>query len=167
METNKKLQMRHLGKTDILVTPIGLGVMELSGGGGLIGRMFPVIPQDEKNAIIKAALDGGINWFDTAEMYGAGVSERSLATGLKAAGKSDHEVLIATKWFPLFRTSKNIPRTIGDRLHFLDGFSIGNYMVHEPYSFSTPEAEMNAMADLLEAGTNSFRGCKQFQPGLE
>jgi len=50
--------MRTLGKTDILVTPIGLGVMELSGGGGLLGHMFPVIPQEEKNAIIKAALDG-------------------------------------------------------------------------------------------------------------
>ncbi len=83
--------------------------MELAGGGGLIGRMFPIIPQEEKNAIIKAALDGGINWFDTAEMYGAGVSERSLATGLKAAGKSDREVVIATKWQPFLRTASNIP----------------------------------------------------------
>jgi len=151
MDTNKKIQLRYLGKTDILVTPIGLGVMELAGGGGLIGRMFPVIPQDEKNAIIKAALDGGINWFDTAEMYGAGVSERSLATGLKAAGKTDREIIIATKWLPFLRTAGNIPRSIEDRLHFLDGFSIGNYMIHQPYSFSSPESEMNAMADLVEA----------------
>src|SRR5665648_464693 len=90
-------QLRRLGKTDLLVTPIGLGVMELAGGGGLLGRIFPVIPNEEKNAIIKAALDGGINWFDTAEMYGGGVSESSLARGLKAAGKTDQDVLIATK----------------------------------------------------------------------
>ena len=120
----KRIQMRQLGKTDILVTPIGLGVMELAGGGGLLGRAFPVIPQEEKNAIIKAALDGGINWFDTAEMYGAGVSERSLATGLKAAGKSDKDVIVATKWLPFFRTAGNIPHSIHNRLHFLDGFSI-------------------------------------------
>ena len=164
METNKKIQMRHLGKTDILVTPIGLGVMELAGGGGLIGRIFPVIPQDEKNAIIKAALDGGINWFDTAEMYGAGVSEQSLATGLKAAGKSDRDVVIATKWQPFLRTAGNIPRTIENRLHFLGGYSIGNYMIHQPYSFSSPEVEMNAMADLVEAGKIRSVGVSNFNP---
>jgi aryl-alcohol dehydrogenase-like predicted oxidoreductase len=138
--------------------------MELAGGGGLIGRMFPVIPQDEKNAIIKAALDGGINWFDTAEMYGAGVSEQSLATGLKAAGKSDKDVIVATKWQPILRTARNIPVSIEDRLRFLDGFSIANYMVHQPYSFSSPEAEMNAMADLVEAGKIRSVGVSNFNP---
>jgi len=147
-----------------MVTPIGLGVMELSGGGGLLGRMFPVIPQDEKNGIIKAALDGGINWFDTAEMYGGGVSEQSLAVGLKAAGKSDSEVVVATKWFPLFRTARNIPHTVEKRLHFLGGYSIGNYMIHHPYGFSTPESEMNAMADLVEAGKIRSVGISNFNP---
>jgi len=164
METNKKIQLRHLGKTDILVTPVGLGVMELAGGGGLVGRMFPVIPPEEKNAIIKAALDGGINWFDTAELYGAGLSERSLANGLQAAGKLDREVVIATKWFPFLRTAGNIPHSIEERLHFLGGYSIGNYMVHQPYSFSSPEAEMNAMADLVEAGKIRSVGVSNFNP---
>jgi aryl-alcohol dehydrogenase-like predicted oxidoreductase len=146
------------------VTPVGLGVMELAGGGGLTGRMFPVIPQEEKNAIIKAALAGGINWFDTAELYGAGVSERSLATGLQAAGKSDSDVVVATKWFPFLRTARNIPHSIKDRLHFLGGYSIGNYMIHQPYSFSSPEAEMNAMADLVEAGKIRSVGVSNFNP---
>jgi aryl-alcohol dehydrogenase-like predicted oxidoreductase len=164
MEKNNIMEMRQLGKTDILVTPVGLGVMEFAGGGGLIGHMFPIIPQEEKNAIIKAALDGGINWFDTAEMYGAGVSERSLAAGLKAAGKSDNEVIITTKWQPIFRTAGNIQHSISDRLHFLDGYSIGNYMVHQPYSFSSPEDEMNAMADLVEAGKIRSVGVSNFNP---
>jgi aryl-alcohol dehydrogenase-like predicted oxidoreductase len=162
MDTNTNIQLRHLGKTDILVTPIGLGVMEMAGGGGLIGPMFPVISQEDKNAIIKAALDGGINWFDTAEMYGAGVSERSLATGLKAAGKTDKDVIVATKWQPFLRTARNIPISIEDRLRFLDGYSIANYMVHQPYSFSSPEAEMNAMADLVEAGKIRSVGVSNF-----
>ena len=162
MKSNAEIQLRHLGKTEIMVTPIGLGVMELAGGGGLTGRMFPVIPQEEKNAIIKAALDGGINWFDTAEMYGGGVSERSLATGLKAAGKADKDVVIATKWSPFMRTAGNIPHSIENRLHFLEGYSIGNYMVHQPYSFSSPEAEMNAMADLVEAGKIRSVGVSNF-----
>lgn len=164
MNSNKEIKLRRLGKTDIQVTPVGLGVMELAGGGGLIGYAFPVIPQEEKNAIIKAALDGGINWFDTAEMYGAGVSERSLATGLKAAGKADNQVVIATKWQPILRTAANIPHSIEDRLRFLDGYSIANYMVHQPYSFSSPEAEMNAMADLVEAGKIRSVGVSNFNP---
>ena len=164
MKSKNEIQLRHLGKTDILVTPIGLGVMELAGGGGLIGRMFPIIPQEDKNAIIKAALDGGINWFDTAEMYGAGVSERSLAIGLKAAGKSDQDVVVATKWRPFLRTASNIPISIEDRLRFLDGFSISNYMIHQPMSFSSPEAEMNAMADLVEAGKIRTVGVSNFNP---
>src|SRR5271169_6746103 len=112
MPAEQSISMRILGKTNIKVTPIGLGMMEFSGGGGLIGSAFPVISPDEKNATVKAALDGGINWFDTAELYGAGLSEVSLSTALKAAGKKDNEVVVATKWWPLFRTARNIPRTI-------------------------------------------------------
>jgi aryl-alcohol dehydrogenase-like predicted oxidoreductase len=164
MESVQQIQMRPLGKTDILVSPIGLGVMEFAGGGGLTGSIFPVIPQEEKNAIIKAALDGGINWFDTAEMYGAGMSERSLATALKAAGMSDKDVVVATKWLPLMRTARNIPRSIEDRIRFLDGYSISNYMIHQPYGFSTPESEMNAMADLVEAGKIRSVGVSNFSP---
>ncbi|NTW45368.1 MAG: aldo/keto reductase [Anaerolineaceae bacterium] len=157
-------QLRRLGKTDLLVSPIGLGVMELSGGGGLLGMMFPVIPQEEKNAIIKAAVDGGINFFDTAEMYGAGVSEESLANGLKAAGIADKDVIIETKWQPIMRTANNISKTIDERLRFLGGYSISNYMIHQPMSFSSPEAEMNAMADLVEAGKIKSVGVSNFNP---
>ena len=155
---------RYLGQTGIQVSPIGLGVMELAGGGGLLGRAFPVIPQSEKNDIIQAALDGGINWFDTAEVYGAGVSEQSLADGLKAAGKHPGDVIVATKWFPLLRTAGNIPHTIDDRLRFLGGYPIDLYYIHQPYSFSSPEAEMNVMADLVEAGKIRSVGVSNFGP---
>ncbi len=164
MSTTPTIPTRPLGKTGIEVTPIGLGVMELSGGGGLLGRAFPVIPQSEKNEIIQAALDGGINWFDTAEIYGAGVSESSLAEGLKTAGKHPGDVVVATKWFPIFRTARNIPITIENRLRFLDGYPIDLYYVHNPGGFSSPEAEMNAMADLVEAGKIRSVGVSNFNP---
>jgi len=154
--------LRTLGKTDIKITPIGLGMMEFSGGGGLMGIAFPTISQEDKNATVRAALDGGINWFDTAELYGQGVSEASLATALKAAGKSDAEVVVATKWWPLLRTARNIPRTIQNRIRCLDGYSISLYMVHQPFSFSSPEAEMDAMADLVEAGKIRSVGVSNF-----
>jgi aryl-alcohol dehydrogenase-like predicted oxidoreductase len=154
--------LRSLGKTNIQVTPIGLGMMEFSGGGGLMGSAFPVIDQEEKNTIVKAGLDHGVNWFDTAELYGGGVSEASLSKALKAAGIKDGDVVVATKWWPLFRTARNIPRTIQDRIRFLDGYTIGLYMVHQPFSFSSPEAEMDAMADLVEGGKIRSVGVSNF-----
>jgi len=129
-----------------------------------MGFVFPIIEQEIKNATVQAGLDGGINWFDTAELYGTGVSETSLATALKIAGKKDADVVVATKWWPLFRTARNIPKTINDRLRFLDGYSIDNYMVHQPFSFSSPEAEMEEMAKLVEAGKIRSVGVSNFNP---
>jgi aryl-alcohol dehydrogenase-like predicted oxidoreductase len=156
------VEKRSLGKTGIMVTPIGLGMMEFSGGGGMAGMVFPVIPQLQKNDIVKAALDGGINWFDTAEMYGNGVSEQSLAAALQVAGKADEDVVVATKWNPLMRSARNIPHTIQDRMRFLHPYSIGLYMVHQPYSFSTPEFEMKEMAGLVSAGKIRSVGVSNF-----
>ena len=165
MLTELQVKKRPLGATDIYITPIGLGMMEFSGGGGMMGSAFPIIDQQEKNAIVQAGLDGGLNWFDTAELYGSGMSEKSLSTALKAAGKKDQDVIIATKWWPLFRTARNIPKTIDDRLRFLDGYSIGLYQVHQPLSFSTPEAEMDAMAELVKAGKIRSVGVSNFNAG--
>ena len=164
MPAETTIHFRRLSKTDIEVTPIGLGMMEFAGGGGLLGVAFPSISQEVKNATVQAALEGGINWFDTAELYGLGVSEASLATALKAAGKQDGDVVVATKWWPLLRTAGNIPSTIGNRLRFLDGYSIGLYMVHQPISLSSPEAEMEAMADLVEAGKIRSVGVSNYSP---
>jgi aryl-alcohol dehydrogenase-like predicted oxidoreductase len=162
MPTNVAIQKRRLGQTGMKVTPIGLGGNKFSGGKGMIGLVYPAIPQQEIDAIVKAALDGGINWFDTAEMYGGGCSEQGLANALQAAGKRSDEVVVATKWSPIFRTAGNIPRTIGDRLQFLQGYAIDLYMVHQPWGFSPPEAEMDAMADLVEAGKIRSVGVSNF-----
>ncbi len=164
MTVSQIISTRPLGKTDIQVTPIGLGMMEFSGGGGLLGRAFPVIDQPEKNATVQAALDGGINWFDTAELYGQGVSEASLAQALKAAGKNDRDVVVATKWWPMLRTARNIPKTIADRIRYLNGYTISLYMIHQPFGLSAPEAEMDAMADLVEAGKIRSVGVSNFNP---
>ena len=156
------LKKCRLGKTDIEVTPIGLGVMQFSGNGLMYRMMLSDIPQGETDAIVKTALEGGINWFDTAEMYGLGRSEHSLVTALSQAGIDDEDVVIGTKWNPLFRTARNISRTIKNRVHFLEGYTIDLYMVHNPFSFSPPEAEMNAMADLVEAGKIRSVGVSNF-----
>lgn len=103
-------------------------------------------------------------YFDTVEMYGAGVSEESLTHGLKDAGVADKGGIIETKWQPIFRTASNIGKSINDRMRFLGGYSITSFMIHQPLSFSSPEAEMNAMADLVEAGKIKSVGVSNFNP---
>jgi len=156
------IQKRKLGQTDVEVTPIGMGVMEFSGGRWPFSVAFPRIPKEKKNAIVKAALEGGINWFDTAELYGFGESEKATVAALKANGVQAGQVVIATKWLPVLRTARNIPHNVKNRLRYLDGFPIDLYMVHQPFGLSSPEAEMDAMAELAEAGKIRSVGVSNF-----
>lgn len=160
-EMNKK---RHLGQTDIRISPVGLGVMQFSGRG-IFRFMFPKLSTETMNKIVQAALDGGINLFDTAEVYGKGYSEQALANALRAAGQKNNDVVIATKWSPFFRTAYNIPRTISDRQRNLAGYTIDLYQIHQSYSFSSTETEMNAMADLVETGKIRSVGVSNFSVG--
>jgi aryl-alcohol dehydrogenase-like predicted oxidoreductase len=153
---------RVLGQTGIEVTPIGLGVMQFAGGSGPFRLMFRDLTTEQMNGIVRSAIEAGINWFDTAEVYGRGRSERGLARGLKTAGPMGQEAIIATKWFPLFRTSRNIPRTIRKRQTSLDGYNIDLYQVHNNMFLSSPAAVMNAMADLVDAGKVRSVGVSNF-----
>lgn len=153
---------RRLGQTEFELSPIGQGVMQFAGGRGVFKAAYGEISQNEMNHIIQSAMEGGITWFDTAEIYGGGSSEMGLAQALKSNGVKDSEVFIATKWWPLLRTAHNIPRSITTRQNFLSPYHIGLYQVHQPFSFSSPEAEMNAMADLVEKGEIGAIGVSNF-----
>jgi len=139
----------RLGKTDIEVTPVGLGCWQFSSGQGLAGKYWDAIPQNTVGQVVEASLAGGINWFDTAEIYGNGASERSLSAALLRAGKANGDIVIATKWSPIFRTAASIRSTIRQRLECLAPFSIDLHQVHNPFGLSSVESEMNAMADLV------------------
>ena len=153
-----KIEKRHLGKTDLQVTAIGLGSSQFAGNR----FMWHSPPQEEVNKIVKIALDGGINWFDTAELYGWGRSERALAIALGQARRANGDVVIATKWFPVFRTARSIPRTINKRIECLSPYKIDLYQVHMPYAFSSVETQMDAMAGLVKEGNIKYIGVSNF-----
>lgn len=153
---------RRLGRTDIEVPPIGLGTWQFSGGQGVAGRFWEAIPQSAVNEVVDAALKGGVRLFDTAEMYGGGESERRLSAALQAAGKRPGEVTVATKWNPTLRTASSIAATIDERLRCLAPFPIDLHQVHQPFGLSSVEAEMNALADLVEAKKIRFVGVSNF-----
>lgn len=141
--------LRSLGRTGIMITPIGLGCWQFSKQKNMAGKFWPTLEDNVIDRIVSLSIDGGINWFDTAEVYGGGESEKALSKALKAAGKKSGEVIVATKWWPMFRFASNIRKTIDVRIKLLDPYPIDLYQVHQPFSFSGEKSEMEVMAELF------------------
>jgi aryl-alcohol dehydrogenase-like predicted oxidoreductase len=148
-----------------MVTPVGLGCWQFNKGQGLFGNYWTVLDDAEIRAIISQSLVGGINWFDTAEAYGNGESERALASGLVSLGKSPGEVIIATKWNPFLRRASSLPRTIDVRLKSLAPFPIDLHQIHNPYSLSSIESQARAMAGLVQDKKVRYVGVSNFSRG--
>jgi aryl-alcohol dehydrogenase-like predicted oxidoreductase len=145
------MQKRRLGKTDIEITAIGLGCWQFSQAANMMGRAWDNISQEAITSVVDAARRGGISWFDTAEAYGKGRSEQTLSAALSALSVQPGSVVIATKWFPFFRTSRSIAKTIETRLACLAPYPIDLYQIHQPVSFSPIPEQMKEMAKLLRA----------------
>ncbi|MEZ5001181.1 MAG: aldo/keto reductase, partial [Bacteroidales bacterium] len=148
MENIKSL--RELGRSGLMVTPVGLGCWQFSKQKNMAGKFWPNLEDDVISRVVSLSLEGGINWFDTAEVYGNGASEKALSEALLAAGKKPGEVIIATKWWPMFRFASNIKKSIQERINALDPYPVDLYQVHQPWGFSSEKEEMIAMNELLE-----------------
>lgn len=156
------MKLRKLGKTKIKITPVGLGTWQFSGGKRLAGRFWSSLTQINTDEIIKVTIKGGMNWFDTAELYGGGYSERTLSHGLQKLGIKSKDIIMATKWNPMFRFASSINKTFPKRIENLKPYKIDFHQVHFPASFSSIEAQMDAMADLYDAGKIRAVGVSNF-----
>ena len=159
---DQDVEKRRLGKTNISITPVGLGAMEFSGGKGMIGYLLSAVPPETQNEVIRTSLKSGMNWIDTAELYGSGYSEMSVANGLKAAGKEPGDVVISTKWFPILKRARSMRKSARKSTSRLAPYPIDLYLVHMPYSVSSVRTQMKEMADLLESGLIRAVGVSNF-----
>lgn len=141
------MSLRNLGNSALQVSSIGLGTWQFSQAKGFHKYFWKDLTQETMDSIVKSSFDNGINWFDTAELYGSGRSERSLSSALVTNGITE-KVVIATKWNPFFRRAKTIPKTFPTRVANLDPYPIDLLQIHNPYSLSSLDKQLTEMAQL-------------------
>ena len=166
MTTSSSQSLRTLGNSDLHLTPIGFGAWAIGGGNW----EFAWGPQDDSQSIaaIHRALDLGINWIDTAAIYGLGHSEEIVAKALKT---TSHKPLVFTKcsmrWHEdrtIYRSLKanSVREELENSLQRLGVETIDLYQIHWP----NPEAELEegweALARLREQGKIRWIGVSNF-----
>ncbi|HEX6444629.1 MAG TPA: aldo/keto reductase [Streptosporangiales bacterium] len=158
------LKYRPLGGTGIEVSSYCLGTMMF---GSLGGTDAGNPDHDDCVRIVHAALDAGVNFVDTADMYSAGESERIVGKAL--AGRRD-DVVLATKFhFPVDdargrsgNSRRWIVRAVEDSLRRLDTDWIDLYQIHRPDESTDIEETLSALTDLVRAGKIRAFGSSTF-----
>jgi aryl-alcohol dehydrogenase-like predicted oxidoreductase len=148
------MKYSKLGSTDIEISTIVMGCWAIGGG-------YTWGDQDERDSIdtIRAAIDAGINMFDTAEFYNDGISEKVLGKGL--SGLRD-QVLVATKvWFENLTADKLIKACEGS-LKRLKTDYIDLYQIHWPNWDVPLEETLGGMEKLKQDGKIRFAGVSNF-----
>ena len=146
------MQTKRLGTSDLELTPIGIGAWAMGGAGWA----FTWGAQDDGESIgaIHAALDAGLNWIDTAAVYGLGHSEEVVARALK--GRS-HKPLVFTKCARVWNDKREIAkslkadsirRELEGSLRRLQLDTIDLYQMHWPEPDADLEEGWGAMAQL-------------------
>jgi aryl-alcohol dehydrogenase-like predicted oxidoreductase len=156
------MEYTNLGSTGLKVSRICLGCMTY---GTSSWRQW-VLNEEEGRPFIKQALEYGINFFDTADMYSLGKSEEVLGRALKDFGPSRDKLVIATKvFFPLGDdpnqqglSRKHIMHAIDDSLRRLGTDYVDLYQIHR-FDYDTPiEETLTALHDVVKAGKARYIG---------
>ena len=156
------MEYTNLGFTGTKVSKICLGCMTY---GTSNWRQW-VLNEEESRPFIQEALEHGINFFDTADMYSLGKSEEVLGRALKDFGPSRDKLVIATKvFFPLGDdpnqqglSRKHIMHAIDDSLRRLSTDYVDLYQIHR-FDYHTPiEETLTALHDVVKAGKARYIG---------
>jgi|ERR1700722_1129158 aryl-alcohol dehydrogenase-like predicted oxidoreductase len=160
------METRQLGNSDLHITPIGIGAWAI-GGGGWNGSMGPQNDSDSVPAI-HAALDQGINWIDTAALYGLGHSEEMVARAVQ--GRTPRPYLF-TKCERVWDKDGNvgaslkaesIRRECEGSLRRLKVDAIDLYQIHWPEPDEDIEEGWTELAKLKEEGKVRYIGVSNF-----
>ncbi len=160
------MKYNKLGRTGLFVSEICLGTMTFGGRG----ELWPIIGQLDQaaaNNLVRIAIDAGINFFDTADVYSEGESERILGRAIRDLGVPRQDVVIATK--VRGRTGPG-PNAVGlSRGHIMDAVKaslarlgtdyIDLYQIHGADLVTPLDETLGALDELVRAGQIRYIGC--------
>ena len=157
---------KRLGNSDMDITRLGIGAWAIGGGGWQFGWG----PQDDDESVgaIRAAIDRGMNWIDTAAVYGLGHSEEVVAKALEGISKKPY---VFTKCARVWDESRKIGKRLKadsvrkeceDSLRRLKLDVIDLYQIHWPEPDEDIEEGWGAMAKLKDEGKVRWIGLSNF-----
>lgn len=154
---------RQLGATGIAVPPMGIGVW--SWGAKSFWGYGKNYTREDVTAAYEVCLEDGLNFFDTAEIYGAGESERILGECQRHDGRP---ILIASKFAPLPNrlSARSLLAALDASLERLGVESIDLYQIHWPYSFLSVDALMDMLALVVRSGKVRAVGVSNYSAAL-
>jgi aryl-alcohol dehydrogenase-like predicted oxidoreductase len=158
-----------LGNTGLLVSRLCFGTMTFGDGRGMF-KPIGAVGQAAADELIKTSIDGGINFFDTADVYTDGESEKILGQSLKNLQIARHQVVIATKVYGRVGPGRN---DVGaSRGHIMDGVEaslrrlqtdhIDLYQIHGTDSVTPVEETLRALDTLVQQGKVRYIGCSNW-----
>src|SRR5258708_10111662 len=163
------MKSNTLGNTGLLVSEICLGTMTFAPGEGM---WKPIAGVEQKLAeqLLKASVDGGVNFVDTADVYTNGESEKMLGQAIRNLGIARKDIVIATKVFG--RTGPGRNDVGASHGHIMDGVEaslkrlqtdyIDLYQIHGSDSVTPVEETLRALDTLVSQGKVRYIGCSNW-----
>jgi aryl-alcohol dehydrogenase-like predicted oxidoreductase len=160
------MRYNPLGRTGLIVSELCLGTMTFGGDDASMWGKIGQLHQQDANALVKAAVDGGINFIDTANVYAEGRSEAILGQALRDVGISRSEVVVATKVVGRMHPGPN--GAGASRGHILDQVEaslkrlqtdhIDLYQIHGVDPVTPIEETLAALDNLVQRGLVRYVG---------
>src|SRR5579864_7324734 len=160
------METRLLGNSDLAITPIGIGAWAI-GGAGWNGSMGPQNDSDSIPAI-HAALDRGLNWIDTAALYGLGHSEEMVGRAIRGRTPGPYIFTKCERVWDKDRSigaclkAESVRRECEDSLRRLKIDAIDLYQIHWPEPDTDIEEGWTELARLREEGKVRYIGVSNF-----
>ncbi|MEU8378400.1 aldo/keto reductase [Streptosporangium sp. NPDC048865] len=158
------MKYRLLGRTGVWVSEISLGAMTFGGREHPVYRTHGALGQEEADRLVGTALDAGINFFDTADVYAGGESEELLG---RAVGPRRRDVVLATKLLAPVGPGPNdqglsrlhVMRALEDSLRRLGTDYLDLYQIHNHDHVTPIEETLSALDDAVRQGKVRYIGC--------
>jgi Predicted oxidoreductases (related to aryl-alcohol dehydrogenases) len=159
------MQYKQFGNTGMMVSELCLGTMTFGGKG--YWTAIGTLPQDEVNALVKQAVDAGINFIDTANVYSLGLSEEMTGQAIRDLGLKRDDLVIATKVCGMMGegpnetglSRKHILQQADESLKRLNMDYIDLYQIHGFDPLTPFEETLEALDVLVKSGKVRYIGC--------